>query len=159
MRCPKCGSEELYVVDSRSDSDAIRRRRECEKCAQRFTTYERVELELPMVIKKDGRREPFDSHKIRGGLVKACEKRPVSVELLEKIVSSIEKRVSELYIKEIESTKIGDFIMEELKPVDKIAYVRFASVYREFTDIKQFVDTLKGLNKGETGAERKAGNS
>ena len=145
MRCPKCGSEELSVVDSRGDDLAIRRRRECQACQFRFTTYERIEFTLPMVVKKDGRREPYDRAKLMGGVTRACEKRPVSTEAIEQAVEGIERKISELYVKEIESREVGDFVMEALKSLDKIAYVRFASVYREFSDISQFVDTLKSL--------------
>lgn len=145
MRCPKCGSEELSVVDSRGDDLAIRRRRECQSCQFRFTTYERIEFTLPMVVKKDGRREPYDRAKLKAGITRACEKRPVSTEAIEQAVEAIERKISELYVKELESRAVGDFVMEALKTLDKIAYVRFASVYREFSDISQFVDTLKSL--------------
>ncbi|WKZ57332.1 MAG: transcriptional regulator NrdR [Bdellovibrionota bacterium] len=146
MECPKCGSDKLSVVDSRSDGSAIRRRRECQSCTTRFTTFERIELSLPMVVKKDGRREPFAREKVMSGMLKACEKRPVSMEVIESTVDDIERRVSEMCEKEISSRLIGDLLMEALKGVDTIAYVRFASVYREFSDVKQFVDTLKNLN-------------
>ena len=145
MRCFKCGSPNSAVVDSRGDGDAIRRRRECQNCKFRFTTYERIELPLPMVIKKDGRREPFDRQKLRGGIMRACEKRPVSMESIDKTVESIEQRILELFVKEVPSLALGDFVMEALRAVDKIAYVRFASVYKEFSDISQFVDTLESL--------------
>ena len=145
MKCPKCGSEELSVVDSRGDGSAIRRRRECEDCKFRFTTFERVELSLPLVIKKDGRREPFDRAKLRAGVLRSCEKRPVSIEEIDKAVERIELRISELFVKELPSQEIGEFVMEALKSLDKIAYVRFASVYREFSDVRQFVDTLQSL--------------
>lgn len=145
MDCPKCGSENLSVVDSRGDSNAIRRRRECQDCSTRFTTYERIELSLPMVVKKDDRREPFSRDKVTSGLMKACEKRPVSMEVIEQTVDSIERTVSELCEKEISSRQVGDLLMEALKGIDTIAYVRFASVYREFSDVNQFMDTLKTL--------------
>jgi transcriptional repressor NrdR len=145
MKCPKCGSEELSVVDSRGDGAAIRRRRECQDCQFRFTTFERVEISLPMVIKKDGRREPFDRAKLRGGVLRACEKRPVSIEQIDRAVEGIELKVSELFVKEIPSRELGEHVMEALKSLDKIAYVRFASVYREFSDVRQFVDTLQSL--------------
>ena len=145
MKCPKCGSEELSVVDSRGDGDAIRRRRECQECQFRFTTFERLELSLPMVIKKDGRREPFDRAKLRAGVLRACEKRPVSIEQIDRAVEGIELKISELFVKELPSQDLGEYVMEALKSLDKIAYVRFASVYREFSDVKQFVDTLKSL--------------
>lgn len=145
MKCPKCGSEELSVVDSRGDGAAIRRRRECQDCQFRFTTFERVEISLPMVIKKDGRREAFDRAKLRGGVLRACEKRPVSIEQIDRAVEGIELKVSELFVKEIPSRELGELVMEALKSLDKIAYVRFASVYREFSDVRQFVDTLQSL--------------
>lgn len=145
MLCTRCGSDKSSVIDSRGDGDAIRRRRECQQCGFRFTTFERVELSLPLVIKKDNRRQPFDRAKIRSGLIRACEKRPVSIEQIDETVESIEKRVSEMCVKEVDSTKIGELVMEALKGMDKIAYVRFASVYREFSDVNQFVDTLEDL--------------
>lgn len=152
MRCPKCNSESLSVVDSRGDGDAIRRRRECQSCDFRFTTYERVELALPMVIKKDGRREAFDRLKIRAGLVKACEKCSVSVERIDRTVDEIERKIHELCVQEVPSRQIGDILMEALKSLDKVAYVRFASVYREFSDVSQFVDTLQSLEEKNGGA-------
>lgn len=145
MRCPRCTSDKSAVVDSRGDENSIRRRRECQSCGFRFTTFERVELSLPMVIKKDGRREPFVREKVKAGIIRACEKRPVSMGDIEKTVDNIELKVSELCAKEVPSIQIGDFIMEALKGLDKIAYVRFASVYREFSDLNQFVDTLQSL--------------
>lgn len=157
MKCPRCGSEELAVVDSRSDENSIRRRRECQDCRTRFTTFERVELSLPMVIKKDGRREQFDREKIRAGLVRACEKRPVSMDAIDSTVEALELKVSELCLKEIPSRQVGDFVMDALKKLDTIAYVRFASVYREFSDVSQFVDTLQGLASASPG--QKAANS
>lgn len=147
MRCPRCSRDSSAVIDSRGDGSEIRRRRECQECNFRFTTYERVELALPMVIKKDGRREQFDRSKIRAGLVRACEKRPVSMETIDTTVDAIEQHVLEACEKEISSRKVGDLLMEALKDIDKIAYVRFASVYREFSDISQFVDTLQGLTE------------
>ena len=146
MRCPKCSSDHSAVIDSRGDGDVIRRRRECQGCGVRFTNFERIELSLPMVIKKDDRREPFDRTKLRAGLVRACEKRPVSMDAIDATVDAIERRVGELCLKEIPSRQIGDFLMEALKQLDKIAYVRFASVYREFSDLHQFVDTLESLD-------------
>jgi len=145
MKCPKCSSESLSVIDSRGDDNAIRRRRECQSCNFRFTTFERLELSMPLVVKKDGRREGFDRQKIKAGILRACEKRPVSVESIEKIVDTIEFRISEMFVKEMSSRQIGDFVMEALERVDKIAYVRFASVYREFSDISQFMETLQNL--------------
>ena len=145
MNCPKCGSEKSAVVDSRSDGDVVRRRRECQGCHYRFSTLERIEQSLPMVIKKDGRREPFDEGKVRGGLLKACEKRPVGMETIEATVEEIARRVQDLHLREIPSREVGDLLMDELKRLDQIAYVRFASVYREFSDVSQFVDTLQSL--------------
>ncbi|MEW6715000.1 MAG: transcriptional regulator NrdR [Nitrospirota bacterium] len=147
MRCPFCGHIEDKVIDSRQskDGDAIRRRRECLKCEARFTSYERIEEVLPPVIKKDGRREPFDRIKILHGLEKACEKRAVSMESREKLVTRIEKNLQESGEKEIPSTWIGEEIMKGLKEIDEVAYVRFASVYRQFKDIKEFMEEIKDI--------------
>ncbi len=149
MKCPFCGHLEDKVVDSREakEGDAIRRRRECLRCRRRFTTYEHIEDVLPVVVKKDGRREPFDRNKILGGLKKACEKRPVAMDVLEEIVSRIEKRAQESGEKEIPSSMIGGEVMRELQSLDEVAYVRFASVYREFKGINEFMDELKDLLK------------
>ena len=149
MKCPKCGSEKSAVIDSRSDGDTTRRRRECQSCEYRFSTYERIEITLPMVVKKDGRREVFERNKVRGGLLKACEKRPISMEVIDQTVEAIERKLHEFYLKEIPSRRVGDVLMEELKRLDQIAYVRFASVYREFSDVSQFVDTLQSLSGEE----------
>jgi len=137
------------VVDSREakEGDAIRRRRECLRCRRRFTTYEHIEDVMPVVVKKDGRREAFDRNKILTGLKKACEKRPVSMEVLEDIVSRIEKKAQESGEKEIPSSMIGEEVMRELQNLDEVAYVRFASVYREFKGINEFMDELKELLK------------
>lgn len=164
MRCPRCHSDSLSVIDSRAEENEIRRRRECQACQFRFTTYERVERALPMVIKKDGRRETFGREKIRAGLLRACEKRPVSVEIIDQTVDKIEQKIVEQCVKEIPSRNIGDFLMDALKDLDKIAYVRFASVYREFSDISQFMDTLMGLERrrkkqAERRQNKKAANS
>ena len=147
MKCPFCGDFDNKVVDSRmsGDSDVIRRRRECLDCGRRFTTYERVEDILPMVIKKDGRREPFDRSKILSGIQTACQKRAVSVEVLEEIVERIEKTVQDEGDKEIKSSTIGETVMKELHELDEVAYVRFASVYRSFRDLNEFMDELKDL--------------
>ena len=153
MFCPKCSSDKTSVTDSRSDGGAIRRRRECQVCDFRFTTYERVELTLPMVIKKDGRREVFDREKIRGGVRRSCEKRPVSTQTIDAAVEAIEKRVQEMCLKEIDSRLIGEAVMEELRGIDKIAYVRFASVYREFSAVEQFVDALQSLSTASDSPE------
>ncbi|MDO8462144.1 MAG: transcriptional regulator NrdR [Deltaproteobacteria bacterium] len=149
MKCPFCLDANNRVIDSRlsKEGDIIRRRRECEVCNRRFTTYERVEEFLPLVIKKDGRRESFDRSKLLAGVQKACEKRPISIATIEKIVSGIEQFLQERGEKELPSREIGERIMEELKSVDQIAYVRFASVYREFKDINEFMNELKGLLK------------
>jgi len=153
MKCPFCQYEDTKVIDSRlsKEGDLIRRRRECDQCQKRFTTYERVEETLPLIIKKDGRREPFDRAKIVGGLTKACEKRPVSIETIEKIVDRIEARLIEKGERELPSSVIGEKVMEELKALDDVAYVRFASVYRSFKDIGEFVDLIKDREKEESG--------
>lgn len=147
MKCPFCDNSDTKVIDSRpaDDGHAIRRRRECDRCKRRFTTYEKVEEVLVMVIKKDGRREPFDRKKIETGIMKACEKRPVSMESIEKIVDRLEHGVNNLMKKEISSDFIGELIMEELKNLDQVAYVRFASVYRRFTDANTFVKEVEKL--------------
>lgn len=151
MKCPYCGSLEEKVVDSREGKDGavVRRRRQCQQCLKRFTTYERIEEIHFMVIKTDGRREPFDRHKILAGLLKATQKRPVSVVQLEKIVDEIEGRLAEKAEREMPSTEIGELIMERLHEIDEVAYVRFASVYRQFKDVRQFVEEVKGLREGE----------
>lgn len=147
MKCPFCNYVESKVLDSRmsKEMDTIRRRRECLKCAKRFTTAERVEEGLPLVVKKDGRREIFDREKILGGLKKACEKRPISVTNLEKIVSRIEYNLLERGEREMKATEIGEMVMDELKSLDEVAYVRFASVYRQFRDINEFMSELTQL--------------
>ncbi len=147
MKCPFCAHFDDKVVDSRTikEGELIRRRRECLECTKRFTTYERIE-EIPlMVVKKDGRREAFDRSKIVIGLLKACEKRPVGVEAIEDVVDRIEKDISNSAEKEVLAEKVGAMIMEELKELDEVAYVRFASVYRQFKDINEFMDALKAL--------------
>ncbi len=147
MRCPFCGHTEDRVIDSRlsQDGSVTRRRRECLKCSKRFTTYERVEEMLPMVIKKDGTREPFDRTKILTGIKKACEKRPVSMDAIEQAIDRIEARFIESGEKEIPSSAIGEAVMDALRALDEVAYVRFASVYREFRDINEFMKELKEL--------------
>ncbi len=147
MRCPYCSSLHNRVIDSRlsKEGDEIRRRRLCNDCKRRFTTYERVADVLPLVVKQDGRREPFSHEKIMVGLRKACEKRPVSMDILEKAVERIERWAQEKGGKEIASSEIGERVMEELQELDEVAYVRFASVYRQFKDINQFMRELKGL--------------
>ncbi len=147
MKCPFCGNTENKVVDSRvsKEGDIIRRRRECDKCGDRFTTHERIEEMLPLIIKKDGRREEFDREKIRKGLDKAFEKRQVSVEQKEAIIDRVTKRLRDLGEKEIKSAVIGQAIMDELKNTDEVAYVRFASVYRSFRDVSEFMTELNKL--------------
>ena len=144
MKCPTCGSSKDKVIDSRSSKDgqAIRRRRECLDCHRRFTTYEYVESSL-MVVKKDGRREPFDRQKITNGLRKACEKRPIGIDALEKVVEAIENEVMGSGGSEVNSTLIGELVMSSLQKLDGVAYVRFASVYRSFREISQFAEAVK----------------
>lgn len=147
MRCPYCREDNDKVVDSRSSGDGtiIRRRRECLSCGRRFTTYEKVVMFPLRVVKKDGRREEFDRNKIMGGLIRACEKRPVSTEKLEQVVSEIENEIYTHYDKEVTSRHIGQLVMRKLRNLDKIAYVRFASVYREFKDVTEFVEEVKPM--------------
>jgi transcriptional repressor NrdR len=149
MRCPYCGHLEDRVVDSREaqDGQATRRRRECAGCARRFTTYERIEEVLPQVVKKDGRREPFDRAKIVDGVVIACQKRPVSAEQIQALVTAVERELQELGEKEIRTTVIGEAVMRRLRELDEVAYVRFASVYRAFRDVGEFMTELAGLAK------------
>ena len=147
MQCPYCNYKESKVIDSRhTDSKSIRRRRrECESCKKRFTTYEKIETTPVMVIKKDQSREYFDGEKIKYGLLKACEKRPVPIEAIEEIVYYIENEINKCYISEIEAVEIGELVMDKLKDLDEVAYVRFASVYRQFKDINTFVIELKNI--------------
>lgn len=152
MKCPFCGFMENKVLDSRTakDGEVIRRRRECESCAKRFTTYERVEQIPYMVIKKDGRRESFDRTKILKGLLKACEKRPISPNKIEEIVDRIENLTLGKPEREISSQEIGEYIIEELYKLDEIAYIRFASVYRPFKDIYHMIDEIQMFTRGKT---------
>ena len=147
MRCPYCKKDQDRVVDSRSASDGfvIRRRRECASCGRRYTTYERLEESPVRVIKKGGSRVAFDRAKIRVGLEKACEKRPVSADSIEEIVHHVEGAIHERHDKEVHSSEIGQMVMEALRNLDQVAYVRFASVYREFKDVHQFIDELRPL--------------
>lgn len=147
MKCPFCGAFDNKVIDSRvsAGGEVTRRRRECEGCARRYTTYERVEEVLPLVVKKDDRREPFDRMKVLAGLRRACEKRPVSAELLERMVDRIERELADRGDKEIPSATIGEKVMAGLKELDQVAYVRFASVYRSFKDIREFMTELSVL--------------
>lgn len=149
MKCPFCSHEDTRVVDSRlgKDGNNVRRRRECPECERRFTTYERVEEILPYVIKKDGRREPFDRAKIVSGMQRACEKRPVSMEQIEALVDQLERHFQECGDKEIPASLIGEAVMDALHDTDEVAYVRFASVYRQFKDINEFMNELTDLLK------------
>jgi transcriptional repressor NrdR len=149
MKCPFCQHAESSVVDSREsqEGETIRRRRECAECQKRFTTYERIDELLPLIIKKDGRREAFDRKKVLSGVLKACEKRPVSRATIEDVVDRIERSIQEMGEKEIPSKEVGERIMKELHSLDQVAYVRFASVYRQFKDLNEFMDELKGLLK------------
>lgn len=150
MRCPFCGLQDSKVLETRPADDgfSIRRRRECLECQNRFTTFEKVD-DLPLlVIKKDGRREPFDRHKILSGLIRACEKRPISLETLENMVGEIERAIkNNSFKREVTTSEIGEMVMERLKDLDEVAYVRFASVYREFKDINTFVNEIESLRK------------
>jgi len=166
MHCPFCKTDDDKVIDSRASSDgfAIRRRRECLGCGRRFTTYERIEESPLRVIKKEGGREPFERRKILLGLIKACEKRTIPISALEDITERIEGKVLEKYDAEVPVQYIGELVMDELKSVDQVAYVRFASVYREFKDINEFMDELKSMLSGPalaaavaSGAGKKAG--
>jgi transcriptional repressor NrdR len=147
MKCPNCGHLENKVVDSRLNKECtiIRRRRSCESCGQRFTTYERLEVNMPMLIKKDGRREAYDREKVVSGLKKACEKRPVSMSDIDEFVDSLEKKLQDMGEREVSTEWVGEQMMEGLAQLDEVAYVRFASVYRQFKDINEFMDELTGL--------------
>ena len=149
MKCPYCGHAETKVVDKRetAEFDVTRRRRECLKCEKRFTTYERIEKVDLSVVKKDGRKEPFDKEKIRKGILRACEKRPVTLEQIDKIVDAIESDLRKLKSTEIKSEKIGEKVIGALKKLDKVAYIRFASVYRSFKDVKDFEKEIKEIKK------------
>ena len=156
MRCPSCHYKDTSVVDSRMNSDgtSIRRRRKCPKCEERFTTYEYIEQVPLMVVKRDGRRQQFDRTRILNGIIKACEKRPVSVDQIESLVDEIERVIRKKYDQEIESKDIGEMVMNQLSTTDEVAYVRFASVYRQFRDVNQFMaelQTILGKNKKKKG--------
>ena len=162
MKCPFCGMDNTRVIDSRpaDDNASIRRRRQCDECGKRFTTYEKVELIPLTVIKKDRTREPYDRSKIMAGVLRACHKRPIPVEKIEETVNKIENDIFNLEYKEIESKVIGEIVMERLKSLEQVAYVRFASVYREFKDVNTFMNELKKMldsnnesNSGNTPAE------
>ena len=147
MKCPYCNSEDTKVIDSRptEDGHAIRRRRGCEKCGKRFTTYEKVEESIIMIVKKDGSREAFDRGKLMNGIIRACEKRPVPMATIEEMVDRIERGLNNLMQKEVKSDFIGELVMDELKKVDQVAYIRFASVYRQFTDVETFTKEIEKL--------------
>ncbi len=147
MRCPFCGANEDKVIDSReaAEGSAVRRRRECLKCQRRFTTYERLEESPLLVVKRDGRREPFDRKKILSGILKACEKRPIPMDRMETIVDEVEREIGRQFEKEVSSVEIGQKVMQRLAELDDVAYVRFASVYRSFKDINQFMKELREL--------------
>lgn len=147
MKCPYCGYADTKVIDSRlgKDGNNIRRRRECMKCERRFTTFERVEEILPLVVKKDGRRQPFERLKVIAGIQRACEKRPVSIATIEKIVDDLERQLQESGEREVDSSRIGKAVMDALHDIDEVAYVRFASVYRQFKDINEFMAELKEI--------------
>ena len=147
MKCPFCDNQDTKVIDSRhtEEGHAIRRRRECDKCNKRFTTYEKVEEMILMVVKKDGSREAFDRSKILNGIIKACEKRPVPIAEIERVVDDIERGLNNMMEKEVQSSFIGELIMEQLKQLDEVAYVRVASVYRQFTDVNTFIKEIEKL--------------
>ena len=145
MLCPYCSNDESKVTDKRDIKDETRRRRECLKCGKRFTTYERIEPLEIFVIKKDGRREPFSREKLKQGMVRACEKRPVSIEKINWIINNIEEKLKQ-HGSEVESKIIGEFVMKKLKKLDKVAYIRFASVYRDFQDLADFRNAVKDIS-------------
>jgi len=159
VKCPFCDQLENRVIDSRlsKDGHAIRRRRECIECKRRFTTYERVEISIPLVVKKDNRREHFDREKLKSGIMKACEKRPVSVDEIERFVDELERGIQEQGDREIPSETIGRKVMEYLRELDDVAYVRFASVYRSFKDLKEFMSELQDLIQEDSGKGRRRG--
>jgi len=156
MRCVQCGSLKDKVLDSRSSKDGttIRRRRECLKCAYRYTTYEQIERTELRVVKRDGTRESLNREKLMGGLIKACEKRPISTDAIETLVDNVERACQDFQGKEIPSTAIGEKVMQELQALDGVAYVRFASVYREFRDVSDFLDELRDLLPAKKGREK-----
>ena len=147
MRCPYCNHTEAKVVDSRAskEGDAIRRRRECLECEKRYTTYERIEEVAQMVVKKDGRREQFDRWKVRAGILKACEKRPVTLDQIEHLIDEVERTLFSTTDREVSTNQIGEAVMSKLKGMDEVAYVRFASVYRQFKDLNEFMEELKTM--------------
>lgn len=149
MKCPYCNAEDTKVIDSRpaEESNSIRRRRQCESCGRRFTTYEKIETIPVMVIKKDNNREPYDRSKIESGILRACHKRPVSIHQINELVDEIENMIFNREEKEIKSSEIGEIVMDKLKDLEEVAYVRFASVYREFKDVSTFLEELEKLRK------------
>ena len=157
MKCPACGYKDTKVVDSRENAEAtsIRRRRECLKCAKRFTTHEYVEQVSLMVIKKDARRQPYDRSRVINGIMKACEKRPVSVAQVEEVAVDIERMIQKKYDREVDSSVIGELIMEKLYTLDEVAYVRFASVYRQFRDVGHFMKEIQVILERERDVKRK----
>lgn len=159
MKCPFCGYIEDKVIDSRTtkENDTIRRRRQCLKCDKKFTTYEQIAEFQIKVIKKDGRRESFDRNKIKNGLIKSCEKRPISIDIIEGIINEIEQSLQNIVNKEVSSSFIGEKIMEKLHSLDEVAYVRFASVYRQFKDLDEFIKEVKQLLSKNNGGNLKNG--
>jgi transcriptional repressor NrdR len=159
MRCPFCRAFDSNVIDSRlsREGNVTRRRRRCVECARRFTTYERVEETLPLVVKKDGRREPYDRSKVVAGLQKACEKRPVSIDTIEAVADGVGRRIQEQGTREVPSSLVGEAVMQELRELDTVAYVRFASVYRSFEDIGEFMREVRALSKQRRGSPRSHG--
>lgn len=149
MKCPYCGSESSRVIDSRpaEDNNAIRRRRQCDDCSKRFTTYEKIETEPLTVIKKDKTRQMYDRSKIRHGIVQSCHKLPISMEQIDKAVDEIETKIFNLGLREVETSQIGEIVMDKIKDLDEVAYVRFAAIYREFKDVNTFMNELKKLLK------------
>lgn len=158
MRCPFCGHLETQVVETRDsdEGDSIRRRRKCGSCDKRFTTYERAEIELPAIVKRDGRRTDFDRAKLKGSMMLALRKRPVSAEAMESALEAIEARLRQTGEKEVDSTWLGEAVMRELRKLDKVAYVRFASVYRSFDDVNEFVAAIKETGKARKGTADEA---
>ena len=156
MRCPFCHHPDDKVVDSREarDGDSTRRRRECLSCGRRFTTYERVDVVMPLIVKKDGRREPYDRNKVLAGLHKACEKRPISADTIEEVAADVERRVQETGSREVPTSVVGEAVMSSLKDLDDVAYVRFASVYKSFRDIDEFMSELESIVKERRGGKR-----
>jgi transcriptional repressor NrdR len=157
MRCPFCQAQDTRVVDSRlaGEGDQVRRRRECSRCSERFTTYESAELVMPQVVKRDGTRVPFNDAKLRNGMLRALEKRPVAAEAMEAAISRIRKRIQTSGEREIDASQIGEWVMEELRELDQVAYVRFASVYRSFQDVSAFREVIEGLESLPSAEARK----